>query len=156
MNLHPFIWLSRAIIAGICLISLSVFGATVSIETYRYNQLTQNISGSTEKINFFVDGNKVLSSQACPYTSPCTININKKSTLSICESDSVSRCQTGIPFDPSQSPNQRYGFLVNFNGYALIPFTVFSPVEMPVLNEYLQKQLDAEKQRDEMKNRVVN
>lgn len=134
--------------------SLPAFSATISVEMYRYNQLTQNISDSDVKINFYVDGNKVLSEKSCPYTAPCKIDIPKKALLSICESASISRCQTGIAFDPSQSKNQKYGFLVNFNGYALIPFTVFSPTEMPVLDEYLQRQLDAEKQRDEMKNRT--
>lgn len=149
------LWL-KAILVSLSLLTLPALGATVSVELYRYNQLTQNISETNVKINLYVDGNKVLSDKSCPYTAPCKIEIPQKSILSICESETISRCQTGIPFDPAKSPNQRYGFLVNFNGYALIPFTIFSPIEMPVLDEYLKRQLDAEKQRDEMRNRTIN
>jgi hypothetical protein len=149
-------WWIKTILASICLLALPAIGATVSVEVYRYNQLTQNISDTNVKINFYVDGNRVLSDKSCPYTAPCKIEISKKSILSICETETISRCQTGIPFDPAQSSNQRYGFLVNFNGYALIPFTVFSPTEIPILNDYLQRQLDAEKQRDELRNRTIN
>jgi hypothetical protein len=141
---------------GLGLVPLPALAAIVSIEVYRFNQNWSNISDSTAKINFYVNGDKVLSEKSCPYTEPCKVEITKKAVLSICGIDSLASCQTGILFDPTQAPNQRVSVIENFSGYAILSYIIFSPNEFPVLNEYLQKQLVLEKQRDEIKNRAPN
>ena len=156
IKLHRLLRCFKTALLGFCFLPFFSFGATLSIEVYRYSQLTQNISDSTVKINLYVDGNKVLSEKSCPYTEPCKIEIPKKSVLTICGVDSLARCQTGVAFDPSQSPNQRIAILEHLSAYAVLPYTVFSPIEFPALNDYLQKQLELEKQRDEIKARAIN
>ena len=151
------ILLSRLI--GLCLtffISLPAQSATLSLEGYRHHVMSKRLSETNDKVDLYVDGIKVLSEKVCTEKNPCKLEITKKAILTLCNSEVITRCQTGIQFDPTRTPIQRYAFIASQNSYDLTPYIIFSPPELTVIDAYLGRQAEEEKQRDEMKNRVPN
>lgn len=134
----------------------AAFSATLTLEGYRFKQISDYISPSSDKVDLYADGVKVISQKVCTNANPCKVELSKKSVLSLCDSDNITKCKTGIQFDPALSQAQKFSFVDIFNGYSLSPYMIFTPLEASVLNEYLNRQAEAEKQRDEMKNRVPN
>lgn len=135
---------------------ISAFSASLILEGYRFKQISDYISPSSDKVDLYADGIKIISQKVCTNTNPCKVELSKKAVLSLCDSDNITKCKTGIQFDPALAPTQKYSFVDIFNGYSLSPYMVFTPLEALVLNEYLNRQAEAEKQKDEMKNRVLN
>ena len=136
---------------GISSISLPALSATIFLEGYDFSILNgEDIYTTTLKINAYANGVQVLSDSICTHAEPCKLTIEKKSFLTICKSRLPSQCHTGILVDPTESNLQRFGYTTNLGAY----YTVYRPQEMPVLDSFVAKQMEAEKQRDEIKKRA--
>lgn len=125
--------------------------ATLSLEGYSYSILNGDLKTTSHSVDLYTNGEKVITDSKCTHENPCKVTLNKKGVLTLCNSSTTNLCQTGIRFDPADSPIQRFAFILSPSGYAAIPYIVYRPEEMPVIDGFLAKQADAEKQAEERK-----
>jgi hypothetical protein len=125
--------------------------ATLSIEGYSYSVLNGDLKTIGHSIDLYANGEKVIADSKCTNENPCKVVLNKKATLTLCNSSTTNLCQTGIRFDPTDSPVQRFAFVLSPSAYSAIPYIVYRPEEMSVIDGFLAKQVDAEKRAEERK-----
>ena len=143
------------LVVGLHLLPLSAFGANFSLEGFSYNPITKRLSEISHNIDLYANGIKVISDSLCTTKEPCKAEIQKKSILTLCSKTFERVCQTSIGFDPSESLNQRFAFVFSSSTY-FVHYTVYRPEEMPVIDGFLKKQSDEEKQMNEMLNKIPN
>ena len=125
--------------------------ATILLEGYDFSKFTgKEIYPTAYRINAFINGVEVFTDSTCLQEKPCKLNVEKKSVLTICDSKSPARCLTGTMIEPTAATLQKFAYITILG----TPFTVYRPEEMAVLDGFLAKQAEAEKQRDEIKNRA--
>ena len=133
------------------LISIPAMSATILLEGYDFSKINgETIYPTVYKTNGYINGVQVFSDALCLYEQPCKIEVQSKSVLTICNSKKTTHCQTGIVIEPAGSASQRFGYITILGA----PYTVYRPEEMAVLDGFLAKQAEADKQMDEMKKRV--
>lgn len=140
--------------ATVTLTSLQAFSATFTLEGYRYNSITRQLSEIGHNVDVYANGSKIISDGLCTQKEPCKTNIPNKSTLTICSKSLEGICQTGIKFDPSDSQSQRFAYV--FSSTYESSYTVYRPEEMPVIDGFLKKQGEDEKLSNEMLNKNLN
>jgi hypothetical protein len=134
--------------------SLQAFSATFSLEGYRYNPITKRISDINHKIDLYANGSKIISDGLCTRKEPCKAEIQKKSVLTLCSKSFEAVCQTGISFDPADSPSQSFAYVLS--SVYDTHYTVYRPEEMPVIDGFLKKQINDEMEMKENLNRNQN
>jgi hypothetical protein len=142
-----------ALLMTLCIISMPAMSASILLEGYDFSKIDgQTIYPTTYKINGYINGVQVFSDALCSYEQPCKIEVQSKSFLTICNSKRTTQCHTGIVIEPTASAIQRFGYVTILG----TPYTIYRPEEMPVIDGFLAKQSELEKQRDEIKNSVFN
>ena len=138
---------------GISSVSLPALSATLLLEGYFYKALSQQLVEPIQNVNLYANGVKIISDSKCTNKNPCKVLIEKKTTLTLCVSEGMN-CHTGIRFDPTDSNIQRFAFVYPPSSFGTTPYVIYRPEEVVIIDEYLAKQAEAEKQRDEIKNRA--
>ena len=136
-----------------CFIQSPALSATLLLEGYFYKALSQQLVEPIQNVNLYSNGVKIISDGNCTNKSPCKVQIEKKTTLTLCVSEGMN-CQTGIRFDPTDSSIQRFAFVYPPSSFGTTPYVIYRPEEVVIIDEYLAKQAEADKQMDEMKKRI--
>lgn len=135
--------------------SIQAFSATLTLEGFSYNPITKRLSEISHNIDLYANGIKVISDSLCTIKEPCKVEIQKKSILTLCGKTFEGVCQTSIVFEPSDSQKQRFAYIFSTSTY-FAHYTVYRPEEIPVIDGFLKKQGDDEKQINEMLNKAPN
>lgn len=130
----------------------STYASTISIEGFSFSVLSGDLKDTNQIVDLYANGVKIISQGACTHAAPCKIEVNKKATLTLCNSKWINYCQTRIAFDPADGALQRFVFVFAPSAYAAVPYTVYRPEELTIIDAQLQKQEDAAKEAEEARN----
>lgn len=143
------------LVATLLLTSIQAFSATLTLEGFSYNPITKRLSEISHNIDLYANGTKIISDGLCTTKEPCKAEIHKKSVLTLCSKSYEGVCETSISFEPSDSQSQRFAFVFSASTY-FVHYTVYRPEEIPVIDGFLRKQGEDEKQINEMLNKSPN
>ena len=144
--------MKNLILPLICALSATASCAsTISIEGFAFSVLNGDLKDTGHTIDLYANGVKVISQGTCTHAEPCKVDVNKKATLTLCNSKWINYCQTRIVFDPADGALQRFAFVFAPSTYAAVPYTVYRPEEITIIDEQLRQQQEFSKVADETK-----
>jgi len=130
-------------------------GATISLEGYAYSVLNGWLVDISHEVDLYANGTKIITNGLCTKSKPCKVDFPEKATLTLCKSKGINMCQAGVRFDPKDLPTQRFAFIFS-PSMNLIPYIVYRPEEMPVIDGFLSKQLESAREINESRTRLIN